>query len=257
MHGGGIMRDSLVIGALIAALLLVAACSQQAYVCPDGAYARSAAECPGAQQSPTQPQTQPSPAVVAQMLPAIQQLIDLHNAKVQSYSFVYAPIEMLRSGPTVSPGSTYNVRGTKVRVDVWHSQSINPASNIDTVYIDTTTREVHAFCMSQQVTRCSIKGDPRPASYDDYVIKLPLDWLAEIPANATMSSGITFQNKDTRRIRYVADGKYYELLADTYSGVPLRVRIYGDPDYATLVGGVEYQQFAINFIKEADVIPPS
>jgi hypothetical protein len=247
------------VGLCIIALLAAAACAPKGVTCPDGTYARSVAECPGAQQSPTQPQTPPSPTVVAQMLPAIQQLIDLHNVKVQSYSFVYAPIELLKSGPTVSPGSTYNVRGTKVRVDVWHSATatVIATSNIDTVYLDTATKKIHAYCMSQEPATCSIKGDPRPANYEDYAIKLPLDWLADIPANATLSSSITFQDHDTQRIRYAIGGKYYELLIDTYSGVPLRIRTYSDPDYLTLIGGAEYQQFTINYIKEADVTPPS
>lgn len=262
------MRTGIIIAVLVVSLLAVAACSQgqTSVVCPDGSTAHSLADC----APPTQQQPTPTPAqtpsqpvaqqqVAPQMPAALQALIDLHNTKVQSYQFIYAPILLLNSGPTVSLRSTYSVRGTKVRVDVWHPMSapIIAASNIDTVYLDTATKEAHGFCMSNDPTKCSIQGDPRPATYDNYSIKLPLDWLADIPADATINNGVTFQNKNTEQVRYAEDGQYYELLIDSYSGIPLRVHIASDADYATIVGGAEYQQLTINYVKDADVTPPS
>ena len=170
------MRSGIIVGVLVLSLLVFAACSntgQTSVVCPDGSTARSLAECapPTPQQpSQTQPQTPPQQQVVQQMLPELQQLIALHSTKVQSYAFVYAPIQLLQSGPTVSPGSTYSVRGTKVRVDVWHpiSAPIIATSNVDTVYLDTATQEAHGFCMSNNPITCSIQGDPRPANHNNY-----------------------------------------------------------------------------------------
>ena len=258
------MKTGLAIGLLVISLLAVAACSPNTspgVACPDGSKARTIAECapPTAQQpSPTQPQAPPQQQVVQQMLPELQQLISKHNTMVQSMSFLYAPVQLLKSGPTVSPGSTYYVRGTKVRVDVWHQPSapLFVTTNVDTVYLDTATQTAQGFCMSSLPTKCDVKGAGRQVQYGDYVIKLPLDWLSDIPADATMNNGITFQNIDTDRVRYAKDGKFYELLINSQNGIPLSAKAYSDSDYSNLVGGVEYQNIIFNNLKDADVTPP-
>ena len=251
--------------AFLAAAVLVAACSQS-YVCPDGTVAAAAAEChvarPAPQSEPTAApnETQatpppPAPPTVT-MDPALQALIALHETKVKSMTFIYAPIVQTSTGVAVQEQGTYYVKGDLAKVTLPTPMRYDPKTFVDTVYLDYATQTATGFCMNRLQSICSIQGDERPADYATYAIKLPTDWLADIPADATLLGTQSFDNHQVKEVRYAADGKYYRLYIDQFTGVPLRVGIYADSEYGTLVGGVEYHEFSANTVKDGDVTPP-
>ncbi len=256
---------SILLIALLAAAVLVAACSQR-YVCPDGTVAGSAAECPAAQPAPTPEQaatpneTQatppPSAPPTVTMDPALQALIALHETKVKSMMFIYAPIVQTSTGVAVQEEGTYYIKGTLAKVTVPTPTKFDAKTFVDTVYLDLATKTARGFCMNRVLGVCSIQGDERPADYATYAIKLPTDWLSEIPPDATLLGTQSFDSHQVQEVRYAAGGKYYRLYIDQFTGVPLRVGIYADSDYGQLVGGVEYHDFSANTVKDSDVTPP-
>jgi hypothetical protein len=251
----------IIIGLIV--LLLIAACTQQSVTCPDGSSAANVAACPAPPQKPaeTKPpaETPPQTNVVdkveqaVNLDPAIKTLIDMPATKVQSMSFTHAPMETTSAGIVTNVRNRYLVRGSKMKVEVKKPISHDDTTYIDTVYLDREAKSIKAFC--NDAALCSVTGEQRPAAYEDYAITLPLDWLASIPGDATLQSSTTFDRRKVTIIRYARDEKFYEMYLDQFTGVPLRVAIFSDSDRLKLIGGVEYRDFGLNNVREADVTP--
>lgn len=253
-----------VFGLGILAIFLLAACAQRPVVCPDGSLVRTVAECPQQEMppAPEPPVTQPNATQQAGetvkeaiMDPTIAKLIE-KGKTVKSMSFDYVPIEMKGTGPVLMTlSNTYYVLGDKVKVDVaWNKQ--NPKTYIDTVYLDLATQTAYGYCLDRDRGTCS-SIEARSTSFADWNIPYPQDLLTMIPSDATVKGSRTYLKRETTAIRWKQDDKYYEMLIDQYSGLPIRLSIYSDDFYTALVGGQEYRELQFNNVKPSDVTPPT
>ena len=256
---------ALVISSFIAVLMLLAACQQRQVVCPDGRVVQDASACTGTKEEVKPAALPEKPSVVEEIKkevlldPAVKALIDA-SAKVQSIRFKYAPIEVSSTGTSIGASDTYLVRGSKIRVDIPKPITFNPKKDkttlIDTVYLDTEAQMARGFCLDREAGTCSPKGVEHDVAYDDYAIALPSSWLERIPASAFLKGACSFKSREgTQSVRFESDGSWYDYCMDK-TGMPLRVSIYADEGYAKLTGGVEYQEFGVNLVREADVVPP-
>jgi hypothetical protein len=253
------MKDILV-GIVI--LTLLAACAQQQVVCSNGLVVSDRALCPEPAATPTEevPPVAPEPVPTAAppavpLDPKIQQLLDLHTKKVTSMSFIYTPIVMTGGAPITKPSHTIAIYGDRAKITVKQPTSVDPTTYANFIYMNLATKKARAFCTDLRTFLCSAQEE-RTVSYSDFAFIRPEDWLANIPADATLKGSKTYQNRDAVILRYQDRATYVELLIDPFYGIPLAARIYADAAYANVTGGAEYREIAFNLVKEADVTPP-
>ncbi len=265
-----------ILGIVLLLLVTLAACAPKSVVCPDGTVAKTAEQCPIVQQMEQQAaEAQQAAEQMAAQAAAAQQAAttageetnagpmdaDLaaliaKSKKVKSYSFGWAPIEIVNGEPVTTIKHLYAVKGEKVRVETPFPSKYNHATFVPIIYLDLATKSARGWCTNQEIRECPPEGEERPARFSDYIIKLPMEWLDEIPNDAVLKEGPTFFDRKTKTVEYEKDGQYYQLYLDAFYGVPVRVGIYSDPEFRTLTGGVEYQNIAFNKVYVEDVTWP-
>jgi|GEM_PF-1786731 len=182
----------------------------------------------------------------------VQAILEKHNSQpIKGYSFLYAPL------PENIAKNDYKYYGDKVLVMPGAMNKFNADSRVDNIYLDLASKTARGFCMSNQLSICSVKGEERPVNFNDWFVKSPIDWLSQPGLEqATIKGDKQFQNFDVDILRFKYEGKYYEYLITKFWGVPLRIGIYSDPDYTNLIGGAEYRHMGINGVKASEVEPP-
>lgn len=256
---------------LIAVILLltVAACTApQQFVCPDGSVVASSADCQTpepAQPEPTvvepepvQPEPEPTESEAldkAELASDVEELFEVHESKVKSYRFLHSPIEKVGGSIRQTQDSTYLVRGDLVKVEKNRPVSVDTETYVDTVYLDLSAMTATGYCMSRNKGTCSVEGEERDASYSDYKIKLPPEYLDDVNSDAKIVGTINFESREVVRVRWTDGPLYGEMYVDDFMGLPLRVAYYSDDEYGDIVRGVEFLEIAYNQVKDEDVTP--
>lgn len=251
---------------LVLLIVFVAACAQQTITCPDGQIVTDSSLCETEPQEqvnqpdepvvqPEEPETPPQPPTTQpeqEMDAELQALLEKHESRVKSVSFHYTPIEVTAAGIRKDQGDQYFVYDNLIKVERIRPQSIDKSTYADTIYLNTETNTAQGFCMNRR--DCSTEGEEREAAYTNFIIKLPHEYIDDVPPTATMGDTINFQDRRAVVVRW-SNGEYMEMYIDEFTGLPLHVATYESEEYADITGGVEFQEITYNMVKEEDVTP--
>jgi hypothetical protein len=180
--------------------------------------------------------------------------LDIFAAKVNSYEFTYK-------------GNKYYVKGTRYKIILKNPVTVKEVSfgdikkNLfyyDTVYVDRSTKTAIAYCeghSSQVNTQCSqleIYDLAYPATFQDYDITLPEDWLftyLDKEPSTWDENKYYIQSRASITVTFAGDPEL-ELDFDPGSGLVMRAdQKQGD----RLVMRHDYEKLAINLAREKDV----
>ncbi|RME31980.1 hypothetical protein D6789_00990 [Candidatus Woesearchaeota archaeon] len=265
--------------------LALLACAPRGFVCPDGSVVASPEACrspatipeatqPVAGVEPTEPMVDKevdkeveknaaapvaptTPSAPTTYSPEISGLLSLPAKRVKSMAFLYAPIIEKDAGTSRTTSHKYFILGDAARVDVGRRKGVSAETNIDTVYLDFAEKSARAFCLDGRSYVCAVKGREFPAAFSDFAPKLPTEWLAEMPVSAKITSEQNIEGRTAKIIEFEKEGQFYRYAVDSYTGVPLRVHIFSDPERRQLIGGIEYHDIAFNSVTPEDVLPPN
>jgi len=253
---------------LIATLLMTTACLVQPVTCPDGSTVMKAENCPAVQEAQEQlddlqkrvdnlPDAPAAPPGAETGTPAEEESTPhtalaalLEKARtVKNYQFVWAPIKKSSSGQMVTLRQrTYYIRGNKAKVEIPLPRQYDGHTFVPIVYLDYATKTARGWCTLDEIRECSRNGEERKVNFNDYAITLPTAWIDRIPASAALTDGPTFNARPTKRVEYQDGATYYQVLLDSFYGMPVRIGMYSDSAHQILVGGVEYQDAAFNSV---------
>ena len=80
------------------------------------------------------------------------------------------------------------------------------------------------YCEDNRLTHCPDPHRRFPMSFETYLIKTPYQWLKDIQFGK-LTEGEKISDRLTKKIAYVKENAFVEQWLDTYSGLPLRIRI--------------------------------
>ena len=172
---------------------------------------------PGPQSPPSLPILQ-DPRYTAPLPPEAAKLLVRSDEKVKSYDFMYAP------PPDNIPRDHYFIKGTRVKVELFEQGWFDPNTHKTAVYIDTQTKTASGYCEDNRITHCPNPARQFPVSFEAYTIKTPYQWLKEI-SYGKASEGEKISDRVTKKIVYTKGNALYEQWLDTFSGLPLRVKV--------------------------------
>jgi hypothetical protein len=255
---------------LLVFLTLIAACTAETIVCPDGTVVSDASQCPiveQAQQFEEEVKTaaeelaaleepeQPEPLREEKSLaPEIEALVS-KVSKVKSYQFGYAPVEMNSGEMTAVEQHIYRIKGDKIKVELLEPMTVAQKTFFNYVFLDGD--EARGFCIKEKLNVCEEDIVERTGDFSAYKIKLPEEWLDHIPGSATMKKGPSKWKRQTNVVEYLKEGQYYQLFLDSFFGMVMQVSIYEDAAMENLVGGAEYRDMLFNQVTEDEVLPPA
>ena len=74
------------------------------------------------------------------------------DKKIKSYSYTLAP------PPDQLARDKWSVKGTKIKVELYDDNYVEPDTYFDTIFIDSETKTADGYCLSQRTTRCAEPG---------------------------------------------------------------------------------------------------
>ncbi|MBI1969296.1 hypothetical protein HYS48_01265 [Candidatus Woesearchaeota archaeon] len=206
--------------------------------------------------APGQPAVQPTPAPTAtpgaegetviapsqEYSPELKKQLD-KIAKIKSYSFYYG------EGKPQFEADQWFVKGDKVKIVMFEINAWRADQWIDTVYLDRSTRTGVGYCERREPYRCRDRNRVFDLEYKYFDLTLPMDWIAEIPADAKVSEGGMIDDRFTKKIVYEKGGRQVTLFVDEFSGIPMQVQIMnGEEEF------YYFRDMAINAVKDADLV---
>jgi len=197
---------------------------------------------------------EPAPSVAptpdTKLSAEIKALLAKPDQKVQSFSYLYA--DPSTEGRYLS---TFNVKGSKIRIDLFGVDPYIIDNYFDTVYLDASTKSATARCESDK--RCMSHNVDNTAkvfdaSFSDYYVKTPYEWIKEVTYAELVGPEIV-ESRSATKIVIPGDGKTtYMWLSDTY-GLPMRIVIEYDSGKKEQYG---FKDYDINSIRsDAEVMP--
>lgn len=172
----------------------------------------------------------------------INELLSKADSKVRSYSFIYT------FSSTKLSGSLFYVRGNKVKIKLKDVGIYNFEDYFDTAYLNLTNKSAIGYCENAQLEACRKGANEYTLNFDDYRIKLPTDWLAEMGAARDslhfLGRSILFE----RNAVLLENGNTLYWV-DEFSGLPMRVQIRKD----AFINVHDYRHLSINYLSEKDV----
>lgn len=174
-------------------------------------------ESAGPRTSPKLPVLE-DPVYTASLSAEAMKLLARADEKVKSYDFMYAP------PPDNIPRDKYYIKGTILKVELFDRGWFDPNTHMTSIYIDTKAKSAAGFCEDTRVTHCPEPERRFPISYETYLIKTPYQWLKEIQFGK-MSEGEKISDRFTKKISYVKNNMFVEQWLDSFSGLPLRVKV--------------------------------
>ena len=167
--------------------------------------------------------------------------------KAKSYHFYYSTSEnwnVIRD--------QFFMKGDKIKIELYE---INRWNNdyFDTVYLEPTTKTAAAFCENKNKDRCRDNDRKFDVSYEDFVIKTPLEWLASIPRDARVTGSESFDERMSSVVEYTRDdGATVRIWIDRFSGVPVRVLIFMG-EVENILEEYNFKNLVINTLTSQDV----
>jgi len=197
-----------------------------------------------------EPEPKPVPTVEAKEMSAeMKDLLSKADKKVQSFSYLYA--DPMTEGRYLD---TYNIKGSKIRVDLFPTDPYIIDDYFDTVYLDAADKSATARCEEEK--RCMSHntdntGKVFEASFDDFYKKTPYEWLKEVTYAEIVGPEVV-ESRSATKVKIPGEAMTtYMWLSDTY-GLPLKVVIEKDDGTKETYG---FKDFVMNSLKDADVVP--
>ena len=199
-------------------------------------------------QEPPAPTTITEPeAPKTDLSPALQTLINKADEKIKNiagksggYQFLHAP------PPDNLARDEWFIKGNKITIKMYEQNVIEQTINYDTVYIDTETKTVVAYCEDERSPRCPDSSVEFSVNYDDVMIKTPYQWLKEIKGGEITGSEMLWDRK-MEVVSYTVGGINYKQWVDGFAGIPVKVLVDEpgeDPVY------YEFRELAINSVTD-------
>lgn len=221
---------------------------------------------PSVQQPPTRTETvttppprRTSPAPEPETpMPSASGLTDYQDSKIKriiakadkvtSYAFYYqtsANWNLIRD--------QYFIRGDKVKVKLYEVNFYNRQHYFDTVYLDTAAEASIAYCENRNHQRCTDQNREFIVVYNDFIIKLPHEWIKEVPYDAVWVGTEQIDNRAADAIEFDRnDGTTVRMKLDSFSGLPREIWVY-QGDIENVIERYAFRDFSINSVTAADI----
>lgn len=194
---------------------------------------------------PAAPSTVKEETVSSEISPQVKDLLERADRKVKSYSYTLAP------PPDQLARDKWMVRGSKVRVELFDDNYVEPDTYFDNIFIDTSAKTAVGVCLSQRTTRCAEAGQEFEVAYDDVMVKTPYQWLKSVSGTPKIISTELLYDRKMDVIEYKSGGKTIRQWIDQFSGLPVRVQVGEDKNSRT-----EFRYLAINSVTEEEIAKP-
>ncbi|MEK6900110.1 MAG: hypothetical protein AABX05_03220 [Nanoarchaeota archaeon] len=213
--------------AVVLSLLLVS-CSAK-YKCPDGSMASNPNLC----KAPAEVQEEQQPDLVVGISSEVRDILN-KAVIVKSMNYNYKRVDK----PLENIIPTW-FKGIVVKRNLLVQTKVLQKNELDAVIFDTSSRTATGYCESRKY--CQKVGNIGPVSFDEYYIKTPLDWAAEI----TSAEKISEERLFGRNIWKLKVNGGMVMWVETYYGVPLKIEKDGEVH--------EFQDPVFNDVTEAEV----
>jgi len=191
--------------------------------------------------------------------PAIKDLIDRSENKVNNYAFLYKGPE----SNNVAKDTYYlffkDGQLNKMKIKKYEEDNYIRANESTHMYIDVAGKSVVGCC--EVLSRCisgNVDNTKKNFSFDyaDFtgkMPKMPHQWLRDIPEGAVVKGTETREAKTVTTITYTKDGKDYEMKLNSNYGLPQIVTVRSGEN---IVAAYEFNDFVFNGNKESDFKAP-
>ena len=236
------LSKSALIGLVL--LLVVAACVPQQ---------QPSVQQPAAQPSQPsvqQPAAQPSqPVAAAPQQPAIDPLIKELLEKHRSVTSLHYVLD----DGTPSAVIVW-LKGDKLKKEIFRTR-LGLETYYELVYVDRAAKTAYTHCAAAAGCAAEHRDKAIPLNFAaENAVLTPFDLLKDVTSAEKIGTE-RFDERSTIIIQFTnEDGHREQLLVDSFFGVPLQQRIYGDDD--EVLEKHTFTKVAFNSLKEADVTLP-
>ncbi|RJQ19034.1 hypothetical protein C4580_05640 [Candidatus Woesearchaeota archaeon] len=186
----------------------------------------------------------------------LQELLNTFGSKVSSYQFTYNNSKYFVRGPLIK---IILSKPVLVRGHTWPNGTTKKYFYYDTVYVDRAEETATAYCEghTERVNAdCRANGlydFAYPASYAQYNIVLPQDWLLSLQNKQPQSvEADKYYIKGRKTVRLIFPGELRtEAHFDSQVGLPLRIDQYNE---TRLYFRQDFDLLASNTLRDVDVI---
>lgn len=179
----------------------------------------------------TTPATSPAPTQVqptapTQMDPKVKDLVERARKKANlGYSFYFTTTdnwELWRD--------KYFVKGDEIKIKLYQVNLYDKKNYFDTVYMNSREKSALGYCEDPSSIRCIDPNREFKLAYDDFMIKMPMDWISEIETTKAIWVG---SEQVDERLSHVVEyprvgGLRVRVWVDSFSGIPVQVIVYGE-----------------------------
>ncbi len=178
-----------------------------------------------------------------QLRAEINDLLEKASSRVKSYSFIYA------FQSTRLSGSTFYIKGNKMKIKLKSTNIYNFEDYFDIVYLDLNLKIATGYCENTGLEACRKGANDYNLSYEDYKIKTPSDWLNELKLN---KDKLEFRGESIlfERNAVLLQNNNTLIWVDEFSGLPLRIKIKKEAFEEVH----DYRHLSLNYLSDKDVI---
>lgn len=238
-------RSAILLVLLIAAAVMLAGClppsddagqqdqAQPAQQAPSAGTPTQQPAAPSAVQQPASPSpaAQPGssddvyvPPTPRQIDPKVKSMLDKAKDKPNlGYSFYFTTTdnwELWRD--------RYFIKGSNIKIQLYSVNLYDRDNYFDTVYLNMETKTAFGYCEGVTSGRCPNPDREFKLNYDEFIIKTPLDWLADL-TYAEWVGAEQFDERLAQMVEYKRiGGNTVRVWLDSFSGIPVQVVVYGD-----------------------------
>lgn len=179
--------------------------------------------------------------------PALAALKQRADTKVKSYSFIYV------APPDYLARDSWYIKGNKVRVNLFDVEYFQRENYYDTLFLDAEKKTAVGYCLSEEESRCPVRGRQFILDYNEVMIKTPYQIIKLIPYGEIAGSEVLW-DRMYQVVKHKKDDITYKVWADSYSGLVAKQALYNDD--GDELEKYEFRHMQINNIDDAYVIAP-
>jgi len=174
----------------------------------------------------------------------VKELLSKADEKITSYQFTYA------GPPDNLARDVWNIKGTRIKVELFDENWISHDEYYDTVYIDTVKKTAVGYCQNPRTARCADKDKEFDVNYEGIMIKTPYQWVKSLQTPVEILGTEMLYDRKVTVLRYMDGEKEYKQWVDSFAGLTTRVQIK-EPGKDPVKW--EYRYLAINSVRDSDL----
>lgn len=214
------------------------------FVCADGRQVLDANQCalPAPQEEePEEPPVfeEPEPEEVKVILTDAAKTLFDKSSKVKTLLFYYV------ESPNTMPDSKYYMSREKMKVQLTTKQQFDMDNPYDTVYLDLVAKTAMAYCEKRDSALCIDKNRIFDASYDDFIIITPFEWLNRITWADVTGKSKMIDNRNAVEVEFKIKESAGTMFVDGFFGIPMIVTYNGKT--------FDYRELAANMVNSTDL----